>query len=445
MKREPRVRSRSQRLSESQPTPPAGVSRAGSRKTCIITRCPGRKGNIYGHKCVKCKGAVHMRCVFDLVGLKPKDPDETFCDKCAPTKPKSGRKNSAKTDFRKTVSKKLDFSKEESGSDTKSADIQSPPVKKHKGVKAMESSSINKDDNDSPPRKKLKTSASSAVGADDEDEIQPEIRPVVHVPLPPTPTRSSRKTVSVSPDNRFQVGREEGEEDEEEEGGGAEEQEEIEGGGEAEEEADEAEEAEEAEEDEEEENEERGSGDDDGEDIEEHEVDGEGERNDGRVQEGRGNKHFSNNAKRTSPTTCVVTSKRRYVTAVKCPCEFSKCSKLVQVGRYGRLATSTSAACVHCGRIEKGGFNGVAQLKQHLLTNNKFRRIRGFKVITHRNACGGHTQYYVNNPKFDVRKKTKNALVRMFKCPICHDEMNYDHRWKHVRTCFPKHKNSIKP
>ena len=99
---------------------------------------------------------------------------------------------------------------------------------------------------------------------------------------------------------------------------------------------------------------------------------------------------------------------------------------------------------MHCGHKEKGGFNGKGQLIQHLNENNKCRKMRGLQFLTDRNACGDKTVHYVNSPRFKVDGKNKKGeTVNMFKCPTCKETVNYDHRWKHVRKCFPQHNRSI--
>ena len=141
----------------------------------------------------------------------------------------------------------------------------------------------------------------------------------------------------------------------------------------------------------------------------------------------------------TSSTRAEVMIKYQVLTATKCPCETSDCTKLVNIGTWGILGGGCTVF-VHCGFKRKGGwdgdgygFMGKEELIRHINTA-KCRAKRGLPVEKKslKEILGEHVYHRINDPSYTLRKKDRDGnMKKYYKCFICAKTVGFRSRHSH--------------
>ena len=132
-----------------------------------------------------------------------------------------------------------------------------------------------------------------------------------------------------------------------------------------------------------------------------------------------------------------MTSLKKVVTAISCPCNVADCDVLIRVGTYGDMGIGQKN-CPHCGHLPCSKWNGKEEFIAHLDSNDCRKKRRLGKHPSARARLGPHLCHRINDPDYNIDGE-------LFKCFACDRTVKYKDRYEHAVNCFPKKNISLPP
>lgn len=141
---------------------------------------------------------------------------------------------------------------------------------------------------------------------------------------------------------------------------------------------------------------------------------------------------------RLSDTTVEVVIRRRFSSAVRCPCR-KNCGELLNVGTYGHLGGGVNG-CPHCGANKDRPWNSKKDLVNHMHRTKRCLKLQGFSnnISTPTEMLGPFLVWKSNDVQYQLQQedgKTKDGypkFIKLFDCPGCSATMRYAYRHSHL-------------
>lgn len=138
-----------------------------------------------------------------------------------------------------------------------------------------------------------------------------------------------------------------------------------------------------------------------------------------------------------SPTEIEVTTRRRHITSIKCPCR-NNCGKLVNVGTYGANGGGENG-CPHCPANPGRHWKIPADFVTHVQTTKRCLKKQGIEpdFMTPIQTLGPFLSWLANDMEYQLlreegAKDGSSKMCKLFTCPSCNTCMSYAHRHAHL-------------